>query len=210
MQLSVWPWSDMVSLIHRHCKQTIALKGRVLELGCGAGANIPLFLALGMDYHGIEGSKSIVNQLHKRHPGLANKILAGDFTLEQPFKLNFDLVIDRAALAHNNTASIIRTLAMVSRSLKPGGVFIGSDWFSTNHSDFSIGEMCDDLFTKQNFSNGQFTGVGKVHFSDESHLLDLFAKFEIIYLEEKIITRHMPQDAHQIAMWNIVARKRHD
>ena len=48
--------------------------GRVLELGCGAGANIPFFLALGMDYYAIEGSPTIVKQLHKRYADLADKI----------------------------------------------------------------------------------------------------------------------------------------
>jgi len=104
--LSIWPWSDIVSLVHRHCKPLIAARGRVLELGCGAGANIPLFLALGWDYYAIEGSPAIVAQLHQRYPHLVNNIRVADFTTDQPFDSFFDVVIDRASLTHNNTSSI--------------------------------------------------------------------------------------------------------
>lgn len=207
-QMSVWPWSDVVSLVHRHCKRIIAAgEGRVLELGCGAGANIPLFLALGMDYHAIEGSPTIVKQLHQRYPDLVEKILLGDFTVEQPFPKGFDLLIDRAAVTHNNTASIKNTLEIAIESLNLGGIYIGSDWFSKNHSDFFEGERGVDDFTRKNYTKGQFTGVGEVHFSDEAHLRELFSSFEIIFMEEKLMRCHEPSDKHQFASWNIVAKK---
>jgi SAM-dependent methyltransferase len=205
--LSVWPWSDIVSLVHRHCKPIIAGGGRVYELGCGAGANIPLFLSLGLDYYAIEGSATIVDQLHKRYPELSSSILVGDFTLDAPFDGSFDLVIDRAALTHNNSKSIQRAIEAVFHSLKPGGLFIGSDWFSINHTDFSGGDSADDEYTRDNYLNGQFAGVGAVHFSDEQHLRDLFHKYIILFLEEKLTMRHEPADQHQFASWNIVAMR---
>ena len=206
--LSVWPWSDIVSLVNRHCKPLITKGGgRVLELGCGAGANIPLFLALGMDYYAIEGSQTIVSQLHERYPNLANKIHIGDFTKEQPFQIDFDIVIDRASLTCNTTSSIKGALQIAFDSLKIGGLFIGTDWYSQSHTDFKGGEKSEDEFTRKNHTKGQFVGVGNVHFSDEPHLRDLFSKFEIIFMEEKLFKRHEPNDKHQFASWNIVARK---
>ena len=88
--LSVWPWSDIVSLVNRHCKPLITKGGgRVVELGCGAGANIPFFLALGMDYYAIEGSPTIVKQLHKRYADLADKIQIRDFTQKTYIPIRF-------------------------------------------------------------------------------------------------------------------------
>jgi SAM-dependent methyltransferase len=107
------------------------------------GANIPLFRSLGMDYYAIEGSPTIVKQLHQRYPEIANNIRIDDFTARQPFDGDFDLVIDRAALTHNSTASINNALQSSFDSLQPGGQFIGSDWFSKNHTDYSGGEQVD-------------------------------------------------------------------
>ena len=47
----------------------------------------------------------------------------------------------------------------------------------------------DDEYTRTNYAVGQFHGTGKVHFSDEPHLRDLFSRFEIILMEEKLIRR---------------------
>ena len=206
--LSIWPWSDLVSLVHRYCKKIISMDtSRILELGCGAGANIPLFHALQMNYFAIEGSATIVKKLHHQFPDLADNIRVGDFTREQPFKSKFDLIIDRASLTHNNTQSIVNGLKYVFDSLKPGGIFIGVDWFSKNHSDFLEGIAVDDEFTKTNIMKGQFIGIGKVHFSDEAHLRNLFCKFEILFIEEKLLQRYEPRDNHHFASWNIVAKK---
>jgi SAM-dependent methyltransferase len=208
--MSIWPWSDVVSLVHRHCKPLIAAGGgRVLELGCGAGANIPLFRTLGLDYYAIEGSPTIVAQLHQRYPDLAKNIWVGDFTQEQPFNTNFDVVIDRASLTTNSGDSIKKGLGLAVNSLKTGGVFIGSDWYSMAHTDFSGGDQVDDPYTKTNHVKGDFVGTGKVHFSDEAHLRDLFSDFEILFMQEKLVRRYEPQDNHQFGSWNIVARKPH-
>ena len=83
--LSIWPWSDIVSLVHRHCKVLVNRKGgKVMEFGCGAGANIPLFLHLGMEYSGIEGSPTIVSRLKEQYPKVASNIYVGDFCGEHP------------------------------------------------------------------------------------------------------------------------------
>jgi len=208
-QMSIWPWSELVSLVHRHCKPLIARGGSVLELGCGAGANIPLFLELGLDYYAIEGSPLIVESLHRRYPDLKKNIRVGDFTLAQSFDGDFDVVIDRAALTHNDTASIKQALKNTHKSLKPAGLFIGVDWFSKNHTDSFEGQTGSDEFTKINHRKGQFIGVGQVHFSDEVHLRELFSDFEILFMEEKLVRRYEPQEDHQFASWNIVARKSH-
>lgn len=206
--MSVWPWSDVVSLVHRHLKPTLhAGGGRVLELGCGAGANIPLFRSLGMDYFAIEGSTTIVDQLHARYPDLAQQIAVGDFTKAISEEGGFDLVLDRASLTCNNTSAIKNCLSLVRQTLKQGGYFLGVDWYSKQHSDFIGGDFVDDEHTKNNHQTGQFFGTGRVHFSDEKHLRELFSDFEIIFLEEKQSRRFEPRDNHLFASWNIVARK---
>ena len=205
--LSIWPWSDLVSLVYRHCADLIRERGKVLELGCGAGANSPLFVHLGLDYHAIEGSPTIVDTLRQRYPQLAAKIALGDFTRDQPYGEGFGVIVDRASLTHNDTESIWRALALAHRALRPSGLFLGVDWFSTRHSDYLRGQQDADTHTRSDYRSGQFAGVGRVHFSDEIHLRDLFAGWKLELLEEIQVRRAQPADGHIFSSWKVVARK---
>jgi len=210
-QLTSWPWTDLVSLVYRYCKDVIKHgKGVVLELGCGAGPNIPFIKSLGMTYYGIEGSEAIVDSLHEKFPELNSQVVVGDFTsIDQFVSLpKIDIVIDSAAVTHNDFSSVSRTLDCSYSALKSGGYFIGVDWFSTNHDDFLKGVSGGDKYTRTNIQEGQFTNVGNVHFSNEEHLRSLFKKFDIISLEEKIVTNFNLKNNHKFASWNIVARKK--
>lgn len=204
--MSVWPWSDMVSYVMRYARPT-GPGFRVLELGCGAGANIPFFLSLGVEYFGIEGSPAIVEKLKERYPALKDNIVAADFTLGIPFDGEFDLVVDRASLTHNATVAIVRCLDAVHAKLKPGGKYVGVDWFSTAYSDYRKGIAAEDEFTRTGYREGSFVDVGRVHFSDKSHLIDLFNQFEMMVLEHKIIQREIPDNGWHFASWNLVVRK---
>lgn len=108
--LSVWPWSDLVSWVHRYAKP-VSNETRVLELGCGAGANIPFFIELGVDYFAIEGSPTMVDRLHGRFPQLNERIALDDFTKTLGNLRQFDLVVDWASITHNTTQAIRNTLS---------------------------------------------------------------------------------------------------
>ncbi|MEK6780157.1 MAG: class I SAM-dependent methyltransferase [Bacteroidota bacterium] len=203
-QVSVWPWSDLVTYVMRHSK-SMEFPFDVLELGCGAGANIPFFKTLGMGYFALEGSQTIVNQLHRRYPEYKDTILMADFTDNIPFEKKFDLVVDRASLTHNTTDAIKRCLNMIKSHLNIGGAFIGIDWFSKQHSEFEYGVFENDGNTKSKFPNGQFKDVGRTHFSDKDHIIELFEGFEITKLEHKIITQEIPFGNYKFASLNFVA-----
>ena len=121
--LSIWPWSDLVSYVMRYTQPQKINGCNVLELGCGAGANIPFFKHLAINYFGIEGSPSVVAFLKEKFPEYSENIRSADFTREIPFDESFDIVIDRASLTHNDTESIIRCLSMLLNKMKPGASF---------------------------------------------------------------------------------------
>lgn len=206
--MSIWPWSDLVSYVHRYAKPTHGFQ-RVLELGCGAGANIPLFLKLGVDYHAIEGSPTIVDTLLQTYPELKGRLVVGDFTAAIPPQGPFDLVVDRVSLPHNTTHDIQRSLEMISEKLRGGGKFIGIDWFSAAHLDATRGEAMD-AHTRRNLPFGShLAGTGAVHFFDEGHLIELLtgAGFSIERLEHKTSTALIPSGQGSLAWWNFVAVK---
>lgn len=204
--ISVWPWSDLVSYVKRYVRPlTPGIK--VLELGCGAGANIPFFINEGMDYYAVEGSETIVRELWRRFPDQKQHIAVGDFTAKIPFGGPFDLVVDRSSLTHNTTSDIRRTIGLIHDRLKYEGFFIGIDWFSTLHSGYTQGVMDEDSYTVSGFRTGQFRGYGRVHFSDKAHIEDLFSSFRIEVMEHKIIHTEIPATGMDYASWNFVARK---
>jgi cyclopropane fatty-acyl-phospholipid synthase-like methyltransferase len=204
---SVWPWSNLVSRCLRHT--TLKKRDpdfRVLEVGCGAGANIPFFLEYGADYHGLDGSSATVHALHERFPKLKTKIVAGDFTESLYFDGQFDLIVDRAAITHNDTAAISRCLAMIENALSDGGIFIGCDWFSTDSSRYGQGVAGTDEFTRTDIADGTFADIGQVHFSSQEHIDDLFSQFKIIALDHILETVYLGSGEGN-ATWQIVAAK---
>jgi SAM-dependent methyltransferase len=204
-QQSIWPWTDLVSYVMRYAKP-YKTPFRVLELGCGAGANIPFFKNLNVEYYALEGSSSIIKQLHQSYPEYKDHILVDDFTIRIPFIEKFDLIVDRASLTHNNTKAIKKCISLIKSHLVSQGVFIGIDWFSTEHTEFANGIFNGDHNTKSDFSSGQFKDVGKTHFSDKNHIIELFDEFEIILLEHKIVTREIPIEKYKFASFNFIAK----
>ena len=208
-QMSIWPWSDLVGYIYTYTNVAKHPNVKALELGCGAGANIRLFQALGADYYAMDGSPTIIKMLQEKYPMYAKNLAVGDFTKEIPFDEKFDVIVDRAALTHNTTVDIKNTVRLIEEHLSAGGQFIGIDWFSKNHDDFGFGDIVvNDEHTKfMGNVEGHLAGLGNVHFSDEAHLRDLFANFDIKVLEEKVVNTLLPVK-HQFASWNFVAVKK--
>jgi SAM-dependent methyltransferase len=202
---SRWPWSDLVSMTKRHAR-ALNETSRVLEIGCGAGANIPFLLMTGAQYFAVEGSAAAAAKARDRFATLGAQIHTGDFIDDVPFGGDLDVIVDRAAMTHNDDASIRRGLAKLAAKLRPSGLYIGIDWFSTKHDGFRTGEPSGDERTRENFTSGPFAGVGRVHFSDEAHLRDLFAGYEFLALEEKVTEVALPSRS-VLASWNFVVRK---
>lgn len=203
--LSQWPWSDLVSYVMRYPKP-LGTQYRVLELGCGAGANIPFFLSLGVEYWALEGSASVVSRLREHFPKLAQQLIVGDFTLPWEVTGPFDLVVDRSSITYCSTAEIRKVLKMVQDVLKPGGWLIGVDWFSTSHGAYVNSAPGPDEYTKIVYE-GHLKNLGQTHFSDGEHLKELLADFDLKALEHKIIQPYWPPNAQVVASWKFAAQK---
>ena len=94
---SLWPWTDLVSFVMLYARP-FGPTMRVLELGCGAGANIPFFLQLGVQYYALDGSPTIIEYLKNKFPIIRNNLITIDFTREIPFSGDFDLIFGAARL----------------------------------------------------------------------------------------------------------------
>lgn len=203
---SVWPWSDLISMVMRYCKPREGM--RVLELGCGVGANARFFLEYGCTYFAIEGSAAATATMRERLPELKSRLCTGDFTKGFDFEGPFDLIVDRSAVTHNPHSAIEHTLSMSYDALADGGHYIGIDWFSSAHGDAAGGLPFGDDHTRTAFESGQFAGVGAVHFADEDDMRSLFSRFAIRALERKTIEQRDGSD-RVTATWNVVAQRLH-
>lgn len=198
------------------------LRGQhVLELGCGVGSNAADLVAAGAEYWGCDGSRTAIQESlydeNRTHVGA--HFVTCDFTAKRPWDgISFDIVFDRASVSHNSTEGIERAIGNAWEALKPGGIYIGNDWFSTNHSEFLRGQIVD-LRTRTAYPDGQFVAVGNVHFTDEAGIRDLFSAFETVGITERV-TRHLvPRQRvrwqssafdggeYRSAVWDIVMRK---
>ena len=192
-QLSIWPWDEVIALTHRNFKQKDGMV--VLELGCGAGANIPFFASIGAKYYAIEGSAHIVERLQNSFKSDKIHITCGDFTKGFGFEEiigRVDLIIDRGSLTINTTKGIKNAINLAKNYLKPGGKFIGFDWYSLDSDYFKTSDKIaiDDYTFK--FNSGLLAGYGNVHGSDLAHIKELFREFKIEYLTHNIKTELMP------------------
>ena len=202
-----WPWSDIVSYINIYCKKTLDFK-KVLEIGCGSGANIPFFQKRGHYFYGIDGSKVIIKKLKIRYPKLKNNLVACDFTKEIKFDKIFDVVIDRGSSIHNTSINIDKCIKLLVKKLRKNGIYIGVDLFASDHTSAKLGKYVDK-FTRKNINTNQFKGAGKVHFFTKKDLIRLFVTngFEILTLEhikKKIL---IGKEKINNCTFNIVAKK---
>jgi len=215
--------SELLILLHDFGKVYKDSNVNALELGCGLAANYPLFKLNGFSYFGVDGSASAVDRALEAFPELTGHILQADFTATQFAPAFFGIVADRAAISHNDTQSVKRCVAHIHDILLTNGMFVGVDWFSTKHSEFWRGERVDE-YTRTGYTDGQFANVGKVHFSSQESLKELFADFHIVMLRERLthIPAGYPDGGYQMkfkapfydgkdyhsAVWDILAVKR--
>ena len=206
-QINKWPYSEVISIIHRYT--TIKKEDKVLELGFGTGPNIMFFNSIGVRYYGIEGSETAVQYARKKFPNIQNNLQIADFTQNLVFKEKFDYIIDRGSLTHNSTKGIKRTVDLIYDQLAEGGIFIGIDWFSNSSDLYNKGERLNgDPNTIINMKEGYAANLGEVNFTDSLHLYEIFSKFQFLMLEHKTTYHEIPTPSYKSAFWDFVIRKK--
>ena len=194
LQNSIWPWSDLVSRVMRTAKdERLNLESvNVLELGCGAGANVAFFGALESRYHGIDGSASTIVGLQNRFKENKKiKFSKMDFTKELPDEC-FNLFIDRSSVTHNTTDAIRNTLALCGKKAEKGAIFLGFDWFSTLHSDYAFGKTLGDKY----ITEAKYIELKNNNFLERNPIYDVY-----ICVYEGMITHEKVQDNTREQYW---------
>lgn len=207
--LSIWPWTDVVSMVHHHASPKSGFN-RILEIGCGAGANLPFLRSLdGVEAYATDGSPAIIAKLREAFPDMADRLGVADFTQDLGFDGPFDLILDRCALPHNNVSSVRHGIALCADALRPGGRFMAVDWFSTEHEGARHGTLIDS-HTREGFPESTaLNGIGPIQFFDAPHIENLLvqAGLRLVHLELKTSKSDLPPPGAHRAWWNFVAEK---
>jgi tellurite methyltransferase len=171
----------------------------VLDLGCGIGRHALFFAQNDFEVHALDASKHGLQFLEQTALEIGVEVHTQFSEMTSlPYDDNsFDYVLAWNVIYHGNISIVQKTLAEISRIIKPGGIFQAS----------MLSKRNDDLLSAVPISYNTYTIPGK---SDKDHphfycnsfeLIQLLSAFELLSLEDKQLQR--PGSFH----WQLIAEK---
>lgn len=183
-QINRWPYTTVVSGVMRALGKASRSQARILDLGCGTGNNLRFLAEEGFQAYGVDASQAAISIAEQQlgEWGLDAELQLADFT-HLPFDDDcFDMVIDRAAIVHNEYAEILRTLDESRRVLKPGAQLLSVGLKGVNHPDRDYGRQIGP-HTWSDFTAGKFETVGVTCFFEPDDIRGLFSGFSAVEVE---------------------------
>ncbi|MCB0321660.1 MAG: class I SAM-dependent methyltransferase [Bdellovibrionales bacterium] len=206
-----YPPEDLVRFIGRNYKDHDRGSVRILEIGCGPGANIWFLHREGYSTAGIDissaaieiASNRLVTENRECSTGVADLRVGSFHELPWPDG-HFDVVIDIFALYANPLKVISDTLNEVGRVLKPNGSFYSKLW-GTRTTGFGTGVELEP-HTFDGVTAGPCAGMGLSHFFDLQELSQVFVpRFSIVEVET--VFRHSTAHNQDIEEFHCQFRK---
>ncbi|NTZ16377.1 class I SAM-dependent methyltransferase [Paenibacillus sp. JMULE4] len=179
---------------------------KILEIGCGPGANLWYMAKEGFTVYGIDGSDSAIKQARKRLneecPGWMGELQVSDFR-DIPYKDNtFDAVIDNEAVYSNSFDESKRIYSEMHRVTKSGGKFFSRTFAAGSWGD-QTGEKVGHNAWKA--SEGPLMNKGYSRFTPFEEIQELITDFQIEEVE--MVTRSMSNQRHTVKEWIITGKK---
>jgi len=210
-EMGKYPTDDLVRFMANNFYQAPSRKDiKVLEVGCGAGANVWYLAREGFDVTAIEGSSVAVERTTKRlaEDHLSARIIVGDTVKGLPFDDNqFDCVIDIECLYANTYQDTRKIIAEIKRVLKPKGLFFSKTFMTSSSGDGNGKWLEGEKNTYLETTGGALRGgYGISRFTSEEEIADLYGQILTVQsLDQVICTRKNRQ--HQVKEWLIVCSK---
>lgn len=206
-----YPPEELVRFIARTFRDVEARKNtRVLEVGCGPGANLWFLAREGFAVSGIDGSSHAIEAAGKRlrSENLTDgkrpaDLRVGNFATLPWDDASFDAVIDVGGITSNTTQTIRSVFAEIHRVLKPGG-WLFTMVFAPETTGALSGKKLEEG-TTEDPAEGPLKGLGVIHVftGDElRHELRAFSETSLDWLR-----RSDKGGAYEFAHWIVQARK---
>lgn len=168
---------SLIQFVARNFYKLNRTEIKILEVGCGPGANIWYLSREGFDAYGIDGSTKAIELAEKRlkNEGLIAHLTVGDIvSLSYPDNF-FDAVLDVECLYANDYDNSRKILAEIKRVLKPHGLL----YSRTLSDEIFIGNEYDQIGYKSytNVSEGPLKGRGFARLMDVKDIEELYSDF---------------------------------
>lgn len=203
-----YPAEDLIRFIAKNYYKEIGRrKIKILEIGCGTGANLWYMAREGFSVYGIDGSKVAINKAKQRLDSeiknWSGELLEGD-VVNLPFKDNyFDAVVDSEVICCNSYEDSKRIYDEIWRVLKPGGKMFSRTFAKTCYGDETGEQVGHNAFLP---NVGPLKGIGYCRFTKYEEITDLLGKkFTIEEIES--LERTSGNLKNVIKEWLIIAIK---
>lgn len=169
-----YPSESLIRFIASNFYKSKRSEIKILEIGCGTGANIWYISREGFSAYGIDGSKTGIEIAKNRLEieNLKANLKVGDI-LNLPYEDNFfDAVIDVECLYANNFENTKIILKEISRVLKTEGLLYSRTFSNQQY----IGKEYDKISNLEfnNIMEGPLRGKGFVRLSSSESINSLF------------------------------------
>lgn len=200
-----YPAENLIRFIAKNLYKNKQERVKILEIGCGTGANIWYLTREGFDAYGIDGSRTAIEKAKQylAEEKLSAKLYVGDIN-NLPFESNyFDGVIDIECLYCNDFKSSQKILYEIHRVLKNKGKL-----FSRSFSDkmFTGVEYNINKYEFKNVKDGPLKGKGFVRLLPYNHIEELYGNvFDIQSIDIENYT--MDNGTINISEYIIICKK---
>lgn len=172
-----YPSESLIQFIARNFYKAKRDEIRILEVGCGTGANLWYISREGFQAYGVDGSAVAISCAKERiiREGLNANLQIVDI-IHLPFENDFfDAIVDNECVYSNNFENTRLIFQEISRVLKPGGKF-----YSRTFSDeMFIGTDSTEIAELEyaDITSGPLKGKGFVRLSSKETINTLYGKY---------------------------------
>ncbi|MHB8110077.1 MAG: class I SAM-dependent methyltransferase [Syntrophorhabdaceae bacterium] len=201
-----YPAEHLIRFIARNYYRAERGSTKILEVGCGPGANIWYLSREGFDTYGIDGSPTAIAsaKLLLSKDNLSANLTTGDIVRLPYTNAYFDAVIDNECIYSNNLSDSHMIMSEIQRVIKKDALFF-SRAFSR---DMYVGKDAVKIndYEYLEATDGPLAHTGRFRLIDENGIKELYGvHFDILSIDKMDYTRD--NRSTTISEWIIVCRK---
>ncbi|MED1944687.1 MULTISPECIES: class I SAM-dependent methyltransferase [Brevibacillus] len=203
-----YPGEDLIRFVARNFYKSESRKDiKILEVGCGPGANLWYMANEGFQVYGIDGSHTAIEQaqirLDSECPNWKGQLFVGDIgTLPFPDEY-FDAVIDNGAVTCNSHENSILIYSEMARVAKKQGKLYSRTIAKGSWGDETGEHVGYDAYI---VDEGPLLGKGYIRFTKYEDIEKLVSDFTI--QEVQLLSREYMDIKKTVKEWVIIGEKK--